>query len=295
MLEEFVAAENLLVKAGLLDVKLPIPLKAVMEYLFREGLELHYYDPRQAPEMIANAANGVDEVLVNQEEGALLFVNASRPLTRQRFSIFHGIGHYLLPAHQNLNYLTRGCNTMRPLTTKPYERQADRFAAALNMPPTRFRQDMKTSTPGMKGILELASSYSASVESAAIHYVGLAEVPCSLLRLDRVSKRISSGVPDGLYKVRYQIRNDQFPFLIRTGQTFEKFPDEFLDWKLWQGQYIPEGLIHGESFGLGQLGREVDLRSYTYPADAFGGILALLFLAKPLTWSFFQRAFEEAV
>jgi hypothetical protein len=184
---------------------------------------------------------------------------------------------------------------MRPLTKKPYERQADRFAAALNMPPSRFRQDMKTATPGMKGILELASSYSASVESAAIHYVGLAEVPCSLLRLEQVSRKIGPGVPEGPYKVRYQICNDQFPFLIRSGLRFEKLPDELVDWKLWQGQYIPEGLVHGESIGLGQLGREVALRSYTCLADTFGGILALLFLAKPLTWSFFQRAFEEGI
>lgn len=295
MHEEFIAAEDLLEKAGLLDTKLPVPLDSVIEYLAKDGLELHYYDPKLAPETVKNAAYGVDEVLIWKDETAALFVNQNRPQARQRFSICHGIGHFLLPSHRNLNYLTRGCNTMRPLTTKPYERQADRFAAALNMPPSRFRQDMKTATPGMEGILELASSYSASVESAAIHYVGLAEVPCSLLRLDRVSKKISSGVPDGMYKVRYQIRNDQFPFLIRTGQTFEKFPDEFLDWKLWQGQYIPEGLVLGESFGLGRLGREVALRSYTCLTDAFGGILALLFLAKPLTWSFFQRAFEEAV
>lgn len=295
MLEEFIAAEDLLDRAGLLDTKLPVPLDSVIEYLAKDGLELHYYDPKLAPESVKNAAYGVDEVLHWKDGTAALFVNQSRPMTRQRFSLCHGIGHFLLPSHRNLNYLTRGCNAMRPLTTKPYERQADRFAAALNMPPTRFRQDMKTATPGMKGIMELASAYSASIESAAIHYVGLAEVPCSLLRLDRVSKKIGPGVPKGPYKVRYQIRNDQFPFLIRSGLCFEKFPDELVNWVLWQGQYIPEGLVHGESFGLGQIGREVDLRSYTCLSDTLGGILALLFLAKPLTWSFFQQVFEEAV
>jgi len=142
--------------------------------------------------------------------------------------------------------------------------------------------------------MELASSYSASVESAAIHYVGLTEVPCSLLRLDLVSKK-TSPAQHGPYKVRYQIRNDQFPFLIRSGQRFEKFPDELIAWKRWQGQYLPEGLVHGESLGLGQLGQEVVLRSYTCLPDTFGGILALLFIAKPLTWSFFQRVSEEAV
>ncbi len=288
MLEEFAAAENFLEKAGLLEAKLPIPLGVVTDYLAKEGLKLRYYDPKQAPETIKSAAHSVDEVLVYKEEGALLFINQTRPLTRQRFSIFHGIGHFIMPEHRGLNYLARGCTTLNPLTRKPYERQADRFAAGLNMPPSRFRQDMKTATPGMTGILELASSYSASIESAAIHYVGLAEVPCSLLRLDLV--KIGPGSRDGPYKVRYQIRNDHFPFLIPSGLRIEKFPDELVDWKPWQGQYIPEGLVHGGSFGLGQLGREVALRSYTYPhhADALGGVLALLFPAKPLTWAFFQ-------
>jgi len=288
MYEEYIAAEDLLDRAGLLDTKLPIPLDSVIEYLSKDGLELHYYDPKLAPESVKNAAYGVDEVLHWKDGTAALFINQSRPRTRQRFSLCHGIGHFLLPSHRELNYLAKGCNTMRPLTTKPYERQADRFAAALNMPPSRFRRDMKSASPGISGILELASSYSASVESAAIHYVELAEVPCSLLRLDLV--RIGPGSQDGPYKVRYQIRNDQFPFLIPSGLRIEKFPDEIVDWKLWQGQYMPEGLVSLESIGPGQVGREVALRSYTYPhrAGVLGGVLALLFLAKPLKWAFFQ-------
>ena len=178
-------------------------------------------------------------------------------------------------------------------STWPHEREADSFAAALNMPPSRFREDMKTVTPGMIGVLELASSYSASAESAAIHYVELAGVACSLLRLDPASKQTISGIQNGPYKVRYQIRNDLFPFLIQSGQCFEKFPDELVDFRVWQSQLIPEGLVHGESLGLGYLGREVDLRSFMCRADKFGGILALLFLAKPLTWSFYLKVFEE--
>jgi hypothetical protein len=139
----------------------------------------------------------------------------------------------------------------------------------------------------------LASSYSASTESAAIHYVQLAGVPCSLLRLDPASKKMRSDSPKGPYKVRYQIRNDQFPFMIQSGHCFEKFPDEFVDFRVWQSQLLPEGLVHGESFGLGDLGREVDLRSFMCRADKFGGMLALLFLAKPLTWSFYLKVFEE--
>ena len=45
MLEEFVAAENLLEKAGLLNGKLPISVEAIMAYMAREGLGLRYYNP----------------------------------------------------------------------------------------------------------------------------------------------------------------------------------------------------------------------------------------------------------
>ena len=126
MFEEFTAAENLLEKAGLLEVKLPIPLDAIMKYLAKEGLKLRYYDPKQAPEPIKNVAHSVDEVLVYQDKGALLFINERRAWTRQRFSIFHGIGHLIMPGHRDLNYLVRGCTTLNPLTRKPYERQAQR-------------------------------------------------------------------------------------------------------------------------------------------------------------------------
>jgi len=40
MLDEFVAAENLLERAGLFEAELPIPLRAVTGYLAKEGLEL---------------------------------------------------------------------------------------------------------------------------------------------------------------------------------------------------------------------------------------------------------------
>jgi len=116
VLEEFAAAENLLEKAGLLEVKLPVPLDAVIDYLGKQGLELRYYNPKEAPGPIKSIASSIDEVLVYQERDALLFVNASRPRTRQRFSIFHGIGHFILPGHQGLNYLKRGCTTNAPLT-----------------------------------------------------------------------------------------------------------------------------------------------------------------------------------
>ena len=105
MREEFIAAEDLLKKADLLEAKLPVPLDSVIEYLAKDGLELYYYDPKEAPELVKDAAHGVDEVLHRKDGTATLFVNRNRPRVRQRFSLCHGIGHFILPSHRNLNYL----------------------------------------------------------------------------------------------------------------------------------------------------------------------------------------------
>ena len=274
MFDEFAAAENLLDKAGLLNSKLPIPLESVMEYMAEKGLELRYYHPGQAPEAIKAAASGVDEVLIYQDEGALLFVNQSRPLTRQRFSIFHGIGHFILPDHRGLNYLTRGCTTMRPWTNKPYERQADRFAAGLSMPPHRFRHHMALLPFGMLTVEQLAQRYSASVESAAIHYVDLADVPCALVRFERPKGKGGLSGFGSPYKVRYQVSNVHFPFRIKPGTTVQDFPDEIVSWHCSQGKYLVEGAIGGERLGLEP---GTSLRVYCFPIDEVGGVIALVY------------------
>jgi len=272
VLEEFAAAENLLGKAGLLDVKLPVPLDAVIEYLSKEGLELRYYNPKEAPGPIKSIASSVDEVLVYQGKDALLFVNESKPLTRQRFSIFHGIGHFILPGHQGLNYLKRGCTTMRPLTNKPYERQADHFAAALNMPPSRFRHHMALLPFGMQSVEKLAERYAASIESAAIHYVTLATEPCALIRLEREYKEHGLRVPDSRLKLRYQVSNAYFSFRIKQGTDIPLESELF--WHCSQEELLTAGAITGEHLGL-EPGTSLWIDCFPY--DHIGTVMALVY------------------
>ena len=272
MLDEFRAAENLLKEAGLLNTKLPIPLEKVMEFLGKDGLQLRYYSPEDAPVPIKSAASSVDEVLVRQKKGSLLFVNQSRPIVRQRFSIFHGIGHFILPSHRGLNYLKRGCTTMIPDTRKPYERQADCFAAAMNMPPSRFRHHMALLPFGMQTVEKLAERYSASVESAAIHYVSLADAPCALVRLDRDYEEHGLTVPDSQLKVRYQVSSISFPFRIKTG-TVVPSESELL-WRCSQDEYLAQGVIDGSHLGLSINNK---LWIDCLPSDHIGTVLALVY------------------
>lgn len=272
VLDEFAAAENLLEKAGLLEVKLPIPLDAVVDYLGNEGLELRYYNPQEAPGPIKSIASTVDEVLVRQGSGALLFVNTDRPRTRQRFSIFHGIGHFTLPGHHGLNYLKRGCTPMKPLTNKPYERQADHFAAALNMPPSRFRHHMALLPFGMQSVEKLAERYVASIESAAIHYVTLATEPCALIRLEREHKENGLKVPDSHLKLRYQVSNPRFPIRIKPGIDIP-LENELL-WCCSEDEFLASGAINGEDLGLEP---GICLWIDCFPGDHAGTVMALVY------------------
>ena len=271
MLKEFAAAENLLEKAGLLEVRLPVPLDAVIEYLGKEGLELRYYNPKEAPGPIKSIASSVDEVLVRQERGALLFVNTDRPKTRRRFSIFHGIGHFILPGHQGLNYLKRGCTTTTPLPNKPYERQADHFAAALNMPPSRFRHHMALLPFGMQSVEKLAERYVASIESAAIHYVTLATEPCALVRLEREYQEHGLRVPNSHLKVRYQVSSPNFPFRIEQGTDIPLKAELF--WRCSQDEFLTSGVIKGEDLGLEP---GISLWIDCFPNDPIGTVIALV-------------------
>lgn len=270
MREEFEAAENLLEKAGLWNVELPIPLDAVMAYLKRDGLELRYYNPRKAPVTAGAAASSVDEVLLYQEKKTLLCVNQGRSLNRQRFSIFHGIGHFLLPAHRGLNYLAEGCITMNANATKPFERQADRFAAALNMPVYRFRRDMAHRAFGMETVETLSKLYSASVESAAIHYIELLDIPCALLWLEREYAEHGMG-PDSHLRVRYQVSGANFPFHIQPGTAIPR--DSELFWRSSQEEYFASGVVNGEDLGL-QPGTKLWVDCY--PQNHIGTVVALV-------------------
>lgn len=49
---------------------------------------------------VANLADGISGMLEKDRDGYLISVNAADPLTRQRFTLAHEIGHYML--HRNL-------------------------------------------------------------------------------------------------------------------------------------------------------------------------------------------------
>jgi len=281
---EFIAAQQLLTRAGALEMGPPISIDLVLKYLAGSGLELCYYDPTKAPPGLKEAARDSDEVLVPQDSRSLLFVNQNRPQTRIRFSIFHGVGHFCLPNHRHLNYLSQGC-LINPATYRPYEKQANRFAAAMNMPPALFGSDMSSLSFGMRTVEILAQRYLASVESAAIHYVTLAQVPCAMIWLEPDYDDDGFPQPNSPLKVRYQVRSHLFPFLVRPGTRVANDDSPF--WACCEEQVVSEGNVKGSCLGLRT---DADLWVECVPQGYQGAVLALVCLGeRPPDYAVFDQ------
>lgn len=94
----------------------------------------------------------------------------------------------------------------------------------------------------------MANRYSASMESAAIYYVTLANAPCALIWLEREYKEHGLRVPDSHLKVRYQVSNASFPFRIKRGTEVPLESELF--WYYSQEEFLTVGVIKGEHLGL---------------------------------------------
>ena len=159
---------------------------------------------------------------------------------------------------------------MNPNANKPYERQADHFAAALNMPVYRFRHHMALLAFGMQSVEKLAERYSASVESAAIHYVDFSTTLCSAV-VGAGVYRTWLSVPDSHLRVRYQVSGANFPFHIQQGTDVPRESELF--WRCSQEEYFASGVIKGEDLGL-QPGTKLWVDCF--PKDHTGTVVALV-------------------
>ena len=100
----------------------------------------------------------------------------------RRFSIAHELGHVFLPGHADA--MIRGL--MPPsrahfLSTDPFEREADQFAASLLMPRSLFDRTLRTSGEGLAAVQRLASACGTSLAATAIRYVERTRDPVAVV------------------------------------------------------------------------------------------------------------------
>ena len=137
-----------------------------------------------------------------------ILVNRGSPRSRQRFSIAHELGHFLIEAHQPDADQQRQCalgdfHLLDPRSKdrrRRVEGEANTFAAHLLMPPRRIREYIGRSGVSLQTLVAMAREFAVSKEAIARAFVGAHRDPVALV----VSRH---GRVERFY------RHEDFPFL----------------------------------------------------------------------------------
>jgi Zn-dependent peptidase ImmA (M78 family) len=122
-------------------------------------------------------------------EGIILF-NANSPAYRQRFTISHELGHFLIASHVPSDQDGFLCSQedmfkLPEATQKQRVRmeiEANLFASRILMPLHFLRRDVPAGKhPDLSQIIELSDRYNVSKEAMCRSYVGLREEPTAML------------------------------------------------------------------------------------------------------------------
>lgn len=128
---------------------------------------------------------------------------------REKFSIFHEIGHYVLPSHQYSLYI---CDPRDfDASGKPawqFESEANEFAAELLFMGDRFIAEANSSPLSALRVKELANKYEASFEATARRLVEKRIRPCMLVVFKKGTGS-GSGI-DLNWPVGYCVSNSSF-------------------------------------------------------------------------------------
>lgn len=158
-------------KVLLRDAKIrlaPVPVEKLAGLC---GAVIHYepFDG-QVSGMLQRFPNGV----------AVIGVNPSHPVTRQRFTIAHELGHLLLHKEERLHVdeesPIRFRNEESSLATKDSEIEANQFAAELLMPANLLATEIKNLTKNLEAeqaVLELAARFNVSEQAMTLRLTRL--------------------------------------------------------------------------------------------------------------------------
>lgn len=113
----------------------------------------------------------------------LILVKDDMLWTRKRCSIFHELGHAVIPWHSNISYSCSG-KDLDPKCSKIIERQAFSCGMEFMMPNNLFIADINSLPIGIEAIKKIANRYEASLEATAIRYAKLSQNICAIVVME---------------------------------------------------------------------------------------------------------------
>jgi Zn-dependent peptidase ImmA (M78 family) len=122
--------------------------------------------------------NDLSGFLLHQNDEALIGVNSLHSRTRQRFTLAHEFGHYLL--HPSDNFVDRKFilfrNTLSSQAIDPREKEANEFAATLLMPERFLRKLLAGEAVDLEDeerVSQLAKTFGVSNQALVFRLINL--------------------------------------------------------------------------------------------------------------------------
>lgn len=173
-------------------MEIPVPLIAIAEAVGITSVTA-----------VPSSFEGVLVTDAGKTTGSISYNEASSE-ERQRFTIAHEIGHFVIRTHtENAQCARADMGIVKSADPrKAIESQANEFASCLLMPRAHYLSDIrKLGRPETGHILTLHKRYKVSKEAAARRYTRVAEHECAVIFS-------ANGV------IRFCCKSDDFPFIV---------------------------------------------------------------------------------
>ena len=138
--------------------------------------------------------------------------------SRTRFSIFHEIGHFVLPEHQR-ELFADDDKTLSWWTKSRMEGEANRIAAELLFQVNLFSEEALNLSTSVRSVLDLAPKYGASYEAGLRRYTERHILPLALVVYEKIASPEETYVEDDRYRIHYTITSSAFRKLFFSSLT----------------------------------------------------------------------------
>lgn len=186
--------------------------------------------------------NAFDGLLEHKNATFHIYCNTARgqPCNspRARFTIAHELGHLFIDEHRNALLSGKPPHfsfTEHP-ADNPVEVEANLFSANLLMPAQEFRKVLPGARPGLAGIIDLASTFAVSIQSAARRYITQSKKPCAIVMFPEGGKRWWNTSPE------LKLRGDHYHWVRKL--TPEMIPADSATGLAMQDSTATLGSVH---------------------------------------------------
>lgn len=160
------------------QVPIPVPIHDIAM-----SLDIASIDP------IPPKVDGVEGILFKKDWQGFIFFNSHSPESRQRFTIGHELGHWMIPSHltgdtlsctkkQTSSFTATGKNIPKEVRI---EIEANHFSAQILMPSYEFKNDINKVEPNLNHIFMISKKYNVSMAACCIRFKELSDFTCAII------------------------------------------------------------------------------------------------------------------